>query len=76
MDLEERVGVSKFKHMKVADFRTLDRVLLIEEFNNRPVAAVVPYSIYMQMQGIIIAANERGRLRGGEAQSDAIPSSV
>ena len=57
-DLEERISVSKFKDMRIRDFRALDRVLLIEEYMDKPLAAVIPYTIYLQMQGIIIRAHE------------------
>lgn len=59
-DLEQRVTVSKFKKMIYRDFEELDKVLLVEHcwsgLRRAPVAAVIPYVVYMHMQEIILSS--------------------
>jgi hypothetical protein len=55
------VGVSKLKSMRIKDFKELDSVLLIEEFENKPITAIVPYEYYMKMQEIILWADNEFR---------------
>ena len=61
-DLEERITVTKLKQLTNADLRTLDKILLVEEWDGpttKPNAAVIPYGVYMHMQALVIAAGRR-----------------
>lgn len=61
-DLEERVNISTFTRMTLKDMRELDKILLVEEYNgvtSKPLAAVIPYGVYMHMQALILSAGMR-----------------
>ena len=56
-------GVTKFQTMSIRELRELQDILLIYR-REEPLAALVPYSLYLRMQELIIQADrligERG----------------
>lgn len=54
----ESVCITKFRRMRIKDYRALESVLLIEEYSDRPIAVLMPYSKYLEMQTLIIKISE------------------
>ena len=58
------VGMKVFRYLTRRHLRELREVLLVEEWSGKPpLAAVIPYELYMEMQTCLIEAD---RLMKGE----------
>lgn len=54
----ESMGISKLKSLTYKDLRELKDILVVEEFTNRPVVAIVPWRDLLRMQYLIIKADQ------------------
>lgn len=54
----ESMGISKLKSLTYKDLRELKDILVVEEFTNQPVVAIVPWRDLLRMQYLIIKADQ------------------
>lgn len=53
----QTIGITKLKELTYKDLRELKDILMVEEFTNRALVAIVPYRDFLKMQYLIIKAD-------------------
>jgi len=53
------VGVSHLRSLKSASLRALEELLVIQDHQNKPIAVIAPFGLFVEMQEHL-AAKERG----------------
>lgn len=61
----QTIGITKLKELTYKDLRELKNILVVEEFTNRALVAIVPYRDLLRMQYLIIKAD---RILGGKLE--------
>lgn len=54
----ESIGISALRKLNYRELRELKDILVVEEFTNRPVVAIVPWRDLLRMQYLIIKADQ------------------
>lgn len=51
------IDITKITKITYKQLREIKDVLLIEEFKDKPIAVLIPYEYYLEMQSLIIRAD-------------------